>query len=116
VFIIRRRDFHGEVINCRPRKTRKKYNKKQIQKRLEKKKIDILVKQFESENNTQTVIVKKVSFLAKVIEIFVDTFFKMVHLLFWVGICVLISIGLNTLLNNQLRMQIIEMFHKLIGG
>ncbi len=106
----------GEVINCRPRKTRKKYNRRFIKRRIEKNKIDLIVKRFENEDSTQTIVVKKVSFGAKIIEIVTNSIFTILKLLFWIGICVLITVGMNTLLNKQLREQIVNIFWKVIGG
>lgn len=112
----KRRGFHGEVINCRPRKTKKKYNRRFIKSRIEKNKIDIIVKKFENDDRTQTIVVKRVSVGAKIFELLFDGIFTIIKILFWVGVCVLITIGLNTLLNNQLREQIFNMFKNIMGG
>ena len=105
-----------EVINCKPRKVKTKYKKSQVRKRLERKKLDIIVRQYENDNQMHTVIIKKVSFGAKFLEIAAHSFFKLSHLLIWVCFCLLITIGLNTLLNNHLREEIIQMFCRLIEG
>lgn len=115
--MVGRGDSHGEVIiNCRPRKTRKKYRKRQIRRRIEKNKIDIIVKRFENDDKMQTVIIKKVSFGAKLLEILIESIFVLLKFLFWILICALITIGLNTLLNNQLREQVINMIRDVMGG
>ncbi|MFA9376153.1 MAG: hypothetical protein ACERKZ_05290 [Lachnotalea sp.] len=117
VKMVGRGDSHGEVIiNCRPRKTRKKYRKRQIRRRIEKNKIDIIVKRFENDDKMQTVIIKKVSFGAKLLEILIESIFVLLKFLFWILICALITIGLNTLLNNQLREQVINMIRDVMGG
>ncbi|PXV93304.1 hypothetical protein C8E03_10271 [Lachnotalea glycerini] len=104
----------SEVINCKPRKLKTKYKRSQVRKRLQRKKIDIIVRQYENDGQAKTVIVKKISFLAKTMEIAANTFFQLGRFFIWAGICLLITIGLNTLLNNQLREQMIQMFCKLM--
>ncbi|KAB1437773.1 hypothetical protein [Candidatus Galacturonibacter soehngenii] len=106
----------GEVINCRPKKTKKTYNKRLIRKRLEKKRFDLLVEQLEGKNGKDYVIVKKISFLAKLLELLTHSFYILVRILIWGILCFLITIGINTALNGQLRQQAMQVFSQLIGG
>jgi len=50
------------------------------------------------------------------IELLAESIFVLIKIFFWIGICALITIGLNTLLNNQLREQIFTMFRTVTGG
>lgn len=74
------------------------------------------MKRLENENNAQTIIIKKVSFVAIMLEVLKESIVTISKIIFWLGICALITIGLNTLLNHQLREQIISMFQNMIGG
>jgi hypothetical protein len=113
---MQRRNLHGEVINCRPRKIRKKFNRRFVKKRIEKNKIDIIVKRYKNEDNTQTVVVRKGSILSSIIELMRESIYIVTKIIFWITVCALITIGINTLLNHQLREQLINMFQSVIGG
>lgn len=83
---------------------------------MEEKKLNFLVRQMKGEDGKQTVIVKKVSLGAKILEFILDLIYKTSRIFSWVVVCILITIGINTLLNSQMREQIVHMFYKMIGG
>lgn len=114
--ISERRNLIGEVINCRPKRKKKIYNKRLIQKRLEKKRFDVLIEQLEGKNGKDYVIIKKISFLAKLLELLSHSFYIVVRIILWGILCFLITLGINTVLNGQLRQQTIHLFSQLIGG
>lgn len=83
---------------------------------MEKKKLDIIVKQVEGKSGEKMVIIKRVSFFAKLLEILSDSFYKIARICIWSIVCILITIGINTLVNGQLRQQAMNIFYQLIGG
>lgn len=83
---------------------------------MQKKKLEILVEELERNNGEKIVIVKKVSFFAKLLEVLSDSLYKGVRILFWIIICILITVGFNTLLNGELRQQVINIFYQMMGG
>lgn len=83
---------------------------------MEKKRFDILVEQFVGKNGEDYVIVKKISFLAKCLDILSHSLYLFVRLLLWGILCFLITLGINTVLNGQLRQQAIHLFSQLMGG
>lgn len=112
---LERRNVFGEVINCRP-KRKKRYNKRLIQKRLEKKRFNVLVEQLQGKNGKDYVMIKKISFLAKLLELLSHSLYYVVRLIVWGILCLLITLGINTALNGQLRQQAIHLFSQLMGG
>lgn len=114
--ILERRNIFGEVINCRPKRTKKIYSKRLIRKRLEKKRFDLLVKQLEGKNGKDYVIIKKISLFAKLLEVLTHSFYIMARIIIWGILCFLITLGINTALNGQLRQQAMHIFSQLIGG
>lgn len=78
--------------------------------------MDYVVKQIKNSNGEKTVIVKQISFFAKLLEICSDSIYKILRFIMWSTICILITIGINTLLNGQLREQAMHVIYQLIGG
>jgi membrane protein insertase Oxa1/YidC/SpoIIIJ len=83
---------------------------------MDKKRMDIVVKQLEGKSGEKMVVIKKVSFFAKLLEILSDSFYKIVRAFCWIIVCILITIGINTLLNGQMRQEAMNIFYQLIGG
>lgn len=83
---------------------------------MDKKRLDIVVKQLEGKSGEKMVVIKKVSFFAKLLEILSDSFYKIVRGFCWLIVCILITIGINTLLNGQMRQEAMNIFYQLIGG
>lgn len=83
---------------------------------MEKKKLDYLVEQVEGKSGENLVIIKKNSFFVGILELVSDSFYKIVRIVLWIVLCIFITVGVNTLLNGQLRQQTMDIFMKVLGG
>lgn len=54
--------------------------------------------------------------MSSIIELMRESIYTVTKIVFWITVCGLITIGLNTLINHQLREQVIHMFQSVIGG
>ncbi|MFA9379251.1 MAG: hypothetical protein ACERKZ_21270 [Lachnotalea sp.] len=55
------------------------------------------------ETQADSIVVKKIFFVSKIFELSMDFIYRVGKLLFWVVICILLSIGVNAIVNPQIR-------------
>ncbi|WP_099468943.1 hypothetical protein [Konateibacter massiliensis] len=106
----------GEIINCRPKRKKRGCNKRLVKKRMDRKRLDFIVKRIQDNEGEKTVVIKKISPFAKLLEVTSDGIYRIVRLCGWIVLCVLVTVGCNTLLNGELREPALAMFRRLIGG
>lgn len=90
----------GTVIKCRPKL--RKTNKKAIWKRIEKNKIDLVVKDLETKG-AKAVVIRKRTGIIRLIEIITDLIYRLGRIAVIAAICILMTVGVNAIINPQIR-------------
>lgn len=94
------RNTLGMVIKCRPKL--RKTNKKAIWKRIERNKIDLVVKDLETKG-AKAVVIKKRTGIIRLIEIMADLLYRLCRIAAIAAICILMTVGANAIINPQMR-------------